>query len=57
MSAGLGGLDIKLRKLMLVGLAAACLYEQSARVAEIEGVRFLDQLSVDASELRLQSTG
>ncbi len=48
---------MRFRKLIAVGLAAACLSEQSARAAEIEGVRFIDQLSVGASELRLHGTG
>ena len=48
---------MKFRKLIAIGLAAACLSEQSARAAEIEGVRFIDQLSVGASELRLHGTG
>jgi hypothetical protein len=48
---------MKFRKLIAVSLAAACLSEQSARAAEIEGVRFSDRLSVGASVLRLHSTG
>ena len=48
---------MKFRKLIAVGLAAACLSEQSARAAEIEGVRFIDKLTVGASELRLHGTG
>jgi hypothetical protein len=48
---------MKFRSLIAVGLAAACLSGQSARAAEIEGVRFLDRLSVGASELRLHGTG
>jgi len=42
---------------MALGLAAAFLSEQSARAAEIEGVRFLDGLSVGAADLRLHGTG
>jgi hypothetical protein len=48
---------MKFRKLIAVGLAAACLSEQSARAAEIEGVGFVDRLSVGSSELRLHGTG
>jgi hypothetical protein len=48
---------MKFRKLMAVGLAAACLSEETARAAEIEGVDFVDNLSVGASELRLHGTG
>jgi hypothetical protein len=48
---------MKFRKLIAVGLAAACLSEQSASAAEIEGVSFADRLSVGASELRLHGTG
>jgi hypothetical protein len=48
---------MRFRKLIAVGLAAACLSEQSARAAEIEGVRFSDRLSVGASEFRLHGTG
>lgn len=48
---------MRIRKLIVVGLASACLSEQSARAAEIEGVRFPDRLSVGASELRLHGTG
>jgi hypothetical protein len=38
---------MRFRKLIAIGLAAACLSEQSARAAEIEGVRFIDKLTVD----------
>ena len=48
---------MRFRKLIAIGLAAACLSEQSARAAEIEGVRFIDKLTVGASELRLHGTG
>lgn len=48
---------MKFRKLMAVGLAAGCFSEQTARAAEIEGVDFVDNLSVGASELRLHGTG
>jgi hypothetical protein len=44
-------------KLIAVALAAACLSEQSVRAAEIEGVDFVDNLSVGASALRLHGTG
>jgi hypothetical protein len=45
------------RKLLVVGLAAACLSGQSAVAAEIEGVRFMKRLKVGSSELRLHATG
>jgi hypothetical protein len=48
---------MKFRKLIAVGLAAAGLSGQSARAAEIEGVGFVDRLSVGTSELRLHGTG
>ena len=48
---------MKFRKLIAAGLAAACLSEQSARAAEVEGVGFVDRLSVGSSELRLHGTG
>jgi hypothetical protein len=48
---------MEFRKLIAMGLAAACLSGQSARAAEIEGVRFPDRLSVGASELRLHGVG
>jgi hypothetical protein len=48
---------MKIRKVIAAGLAAACLSGQSVRAAEIEGVSFLDRLSVGASELRLHGTG
>jgi hypothetical protein len=48
---------MKFRNFLLVGLAATCLSEQSARAAEIEGVRFRNRLSVGDSELRLHGTG
>jgi hypothetical protein len=40
-----------------MGLAAASLSLEAARAAEIEGVQFVEQLSVDDEELRLHSTG
>jgi hypothetical protein len=48
---------MKLRQVIAIGLAAACLSQQSAGAAEIEGVGFLDRLSVGAAELRLHGTG
>jgi hypothetical protein len=48
---------MKLRQVIAIGLAAACLSQQSASAAEIEGVGFVDRLSVGAAELRLHGTG
>jgi hypothetical protein len=42
---------------MTLGLAATCLAAQVAPAAEIEGVRFVDRLSVGSAQLRLHSTG
>jgi hypothetical protein len=48
---------MRFRSLIAASLAAACLSDQTARAAEIEGVRFLDRLTVGESELRLHGTG
>lgn len=40
-----------------LGLAAASLSIQAARAAEIQGVQFVEQLSVSDQELRLHGTG
>jgi hypothetical protein len=48
---------MKFRKVIAMGLAAACFSEQSARAAEIEGVGFVDRLSFGDSDLRLHGTG
>jgi hypothetical protein len=48
---------MKFRRAIGIGLAAACLSLHAARAAEIEGVRFVDRLSVSDEELRLHGTG
>jgi hypothetical protein len=45
------------RKLIAMGVSAACFSGISARAAEIEGVNFVDRLSIGSSELRLHGTG
>jgi hypothetical protein len=48
---------MRARKLIMLGLAAACLSGPSARAAEIEGVYFADQRRAGDQELRLHGTG
>jgi hypothetical protein len=48
---------MKLRRVIVMGLAVASLSLEAARAAEIEGVHFVEQLNVDDEELRLHSTG
>ena len=45
------------RRLLGLVLLVACLSEQSARAAEIEGVGFAERVDVGAAELRLHGTG
>jgi hypothetical protein len=48
---------MKFRRAIAMGIAAASLSLEAARAAEIEGVQFVEQLSVDDEDLRLHSTG
>ena len=48
---------MKFRKAIAMGLAAASLSLQAGRAAEIEGVQFVEQLSVRDEALRLHGTG
>jgi hypothetical protein len=47
---------VSLRKAMTIGLAMIC-FSGNAGAAEIEGVRFLDALTVGDTQLRLHGTG
>ena len=47
---------MKFREVIAIGLAAASLSLQAVRAAEIEGVQFVEQLSVSDEELRLHGT-
>ena len=48
---------MKLRSLLTLALATICVAGQAAPAAEIEGVRFAEQLRVGADDLRLHGTG
>lgn len=45
------------RRTIMLGLAMACCLCPTARAAEIEGVRFADDMSVGDTKLRLHGTG